>query len=115
MREGLKKLHGKRIRVTARIGRKNRNRLIGRRKPFEVVLLTDVRHRGAQVAEHLWIESGYWCESLQEGDLVAIRASVRYYKTRNKEDYALGKAWLLDVLSPAEEAPNADDAVWSGA
>ena len=112
MRESLRKLHGKRIRVTARVGRKNRNRLLGRRKPFEVVLLTDVRHRGALVAEHLWIEAGYWSESLQEGDLIAIRASVRYYKTRHKVDYALGKAWLLDVL---EEAEDADPTVWARA
>ena len=118
MRTRLRKMSGRRWRFTARVASFS-NIGYGRRQPARVVLLKDVRHRGEEVADHVWVEAGYWSDELRVGDLVEIQALVYHYPKQNKHDYALGQAWLLDVLQETrpttEDGVPATDAVRNGA
>lgn len=118
MRTRLRKMSGRRWRFTARVTSFSK---VGykRRQSARSVLLKDVRHRGEEVADHVWVEAGYWSDELRVGNLIEIQALVYHYPKGNKYDYALGQAWLLDVLQETrpttEGGVRTTDAVRSGA
>ena len=92
MRTELRALSGRRLRFTARVGRRSNRRT---RSGNQTILLEDIRHRGQVVADHIWVSAGYWSEGLEQGDEVVLQAGVRSYRKGDSHDYSLGNVWLL--------------------
>lgn len=82
MRMKLGKLKAQRKRFTCLFLRRER------RANMDLVLLTAVRQRGEQVADHLWVEDGYWSRGWHEHDQVRIEGRVEEYVRRSgRRDY----------------------------
>ena len=100
MREKLKALSGRRLRFTARVGRRRRS-LTRAGNPIPSILLEDIRHQGEVVSDHVWVRDGYWNKGLKKGDLITLQAGVGSYLSKanrkGHREYRLDNVWLIDV------------------
>lgn len=111
VRMKLGKLSGERRRFTCLFLRRE-TRVAKSGKSLATVLLTDVRRRGELLADHIWVEDGYWSRDVLEGDMVRVEGRVdEYVKTFRGEsrlDYRIRDLWLLrNYTAEAAESPAA--------
>ena len=107
MRMKLRRLRGKRKRFTALFLRRER------RAGLDLVLLTNVSRRGEEVADHVWVEDGYWSRDWEDGDKVRVEARIEEYERRSgRRDYRLRDLWpIKNYTAEGLDFPHAEPCV----